>query len=44
MGFLSEDELASLRPSEISAFSGPVPTQIVSSDEYYPTPQTTRQR
>src|SRR5436853_7355775 len=44
MGFLSPDELDSLLPAETSAFPGPIPTQIVSSDEYYPTPQTPRQR
>jgi predicted TIM-barrel fold metal-dependent hydrolase len=44
MGYLSQDELDSLLPAETSAFPGPIPTQIVSSDEYYPTPQTPRQR
>src|SRR5215475_12915329 len=41
---LSDEELASLIPAETAAFPSPIPTQIVSSDEYYPTPQTPRQR
>ena len=44
MGFLSAEELGQLLPSETTAFPGPIPTQIVSSDEYYPTSQTPRQR
>ena len=44
MGFLSSEELERLLPSETAAFPGPIPTQVVSSDEYYPTPQTPRQR
>jgi hypothetical protein len=31
-------------PAETHAFPGPVPTQIVSSDEYFPSPQSTAQR
>ncbi len=33
-----------LLPAETHAFRGPVPTQIVSSEEYFPTPQTAAQR
>jgi predicted TIM-barrel fold metal-dependent hydrolase len=44
MGFLSDEELASLLPAETHAFAGPIPTQCVSSDEYYPAPQTRAQR
>jgi len=44
MRLLSQEELDSLLPSETSAFPSPIPTQIVSNDEYYPTPQTPRQR
>jgi predicted TIM-barrel fold metal-dependent hydrolase len=44
MGFLSQDELTALAPAETAAFPGPIPTQIVSSDEYFPSPQTARQR
>ena len=44
MGFLSQDELKVLAPAETAAFPGPIPTQIVSSDEYFPAPQSARQR
>ncbi len=44
MGLLSREELDSLLPAETHAFPGPIPTQTVSSDEYYPAPQTARQR
>jgi predicted TIM-barrel fold metal-dependent hydrolase len=44
MKFLSPEELAELLPAETSAFPSPVPTQIVSSDEYYPSPQNAQQR
>jgi hypothetical protein len=44
MRMLSDDELASLTPAETGSFPGPVPTQIVSSDEYMPVPQTRAQR
>ena len=43
MGFLSERELKALAPAETAAFPGPIPTQIVSSDEYAPSAQTARQ-
>ena len=43
MGFLSQDELKALAPAETAAFPGPIPTQIVSSDEYFPAPQSVRQ-
>jgi hypothetical protein len=43
-GFLSEKELAELVPSELCPHSTPIPTQIVSSDEYYPDPQSEKQR
>jgi predicted TIM-barrel fold metal-dependent hydrolase len=41
---LSDAEIAALQPAERAAFPGPIPTQIVSSDEYFPAPQTSRQR
>ena len=41
---LTDEELASLMPSELCQYQTPIPTQIVSSDEYYPAPQNTRQR
>src|SRR6476659_2238285 len=44
MKFLTEEQLSELRPAETSSFPSPVPTQIVSSDEYVPVPQTERQR
>ncbi|WP_020177351.1 amidohydrolase family protein [Methyloferula stellata] len=43
-GCLSEDERAGLFPSELVAHRTPIPTQIVSSDEYYPAPQNDKQR
>jgi predicted TIM-barrel fold metal-dependent hydrolase len=44
MRLLSERERSELLPAELIAFDSPVPTQIVSSDEFAPTPQTARQR
>src|ERR1700730_4336216 len=44
MKFLTDEQLRELLPAETSAFPSPVPTQIVSSDEYLPVPQTARQR
>jgi predicted TIM-barrel fold metal-dependent hydrolase len=44
MRLLSDAEIAGLEPAERAAFPGPIPTQIVSSDEYLPAPQTPRQR
>src|SRR5215471_21311585 len=44
MKFLSDEQLKELRPAETSSFPSPVPTQIVSSDEYLPVPQTRKQR
>ena len=41
---LSEEELAALMPSELVTYQTPIPTQIVSSDEFYPDPQNERQR
>jgi predicted TIM-barrel fold metal-dependent hydrolase len=43
MRFLSRDEMEQLRPAA-EAFASPIPTQIVSSDEYMPAPQTAKQR
>ena len=40
MRLLSPDEMQRLLPAETHAFHGPVPTQIVSSEAYFPTPQT----
>src|SRR5437764_10829006 len=41
---LTESELAALMPSELCQYQTPIPTQIVSSDEFYPDPQNERQR
>jgi hypothetical protein len=35
-GMLSDQELAALTPSELCPHRTPIPTQAVSSDEYYP--------
>ena len=44
MRLLSDAELKRLLPAETHAFPGPLPTQIVSSDEYFPAPQSPAQR
>jgi uncharacterized protein len=41
---LTKEELAALMPSELVQHRTPIPTQIVSSDEFYPDPQNERQR
>jgi len=43
-GMLSDEELAGLIPSEHLKLHTPIPTQVVSSDEFYPDPQNTKQR
>src|SRR5271168_5410686 len=44
MKFLTDEQLRELLPAETSSFPSPVPTQIVSSDEYMPVPQSAKQR
>jgi predicted TIM-barrel fold metal-dependent hydrolase len=44
MKFLSDQQISELLPAETASFPSPVPTQIVSSDEYLPAPQTKKQR
>jgi predicted TIM-barrel fold metal-dependent hydrolase len=44
MGLLDPEELSQLLPAETHAYSGPIPTQSVSSDEFMPAPQTRAQR
>ncbi len=44
MKFLTDDMIGGLAPAETSSFPSPVPTQIVSSDEFPPVPQSPRQR
>ena len=44
MKLLSDRERELLLPAEMAAFDSPVPTQIVSSDEFAPTAQTRAQR
>jgi predicted TIM-barrel fold metal-dependent hydrolase len=43
-GFLSEEELAALTPAELLPHETPIPTQVVSSDEFAPDPQNAKQR
>src|ERR1700752_668283 len=43
-GMLSDKELSELTPSEFVTLNTPIPTQIVSSDEFYPDPQNENQR
>jgi len=43
-GLLTEQELAQLTPSELFETRTPIPTQVVSSDEFYPAPQSEKQR
>src|SRR4029077_15621192 len=44
MRFLTDAQLSELQPAETASFPSPVPTQIVSSDEYMPIPQSAKQR
>jgi len=44
MGFLTEKEILELNPSELLPHPTPIPTQIVSSDEFTPPPQSEKQR
>ena len=44
MKFLTDEQLSELQPAETASFASPVPTQIVSSDEYMPVPQSAKQR
>ena len=44
MNLLDPEELRRLRPAEIHAYAGPIPTQSVSSDEFMPSPQTRDQQ
>jgi predicted TIM-barrel fold metal-dependent hydrolase len=44
MKFIADEHLRDLLPAETASFPSPVPTQIVSSDEYLPVPQTEKQR
>jgi uncharacterized protein len=43
MRLLSPAEMERLLPAETHAFRGPIPTQIVSSEEYFAVPQTRQQ-
>jgi hypothetical protein len=43
-GTLSDEELANLIPSEQLTLHTPIPTRIVSSDEFAPDPQNPKQR
>ncbi len=44
MGFLTDEEIAELRPAQEAMFPSPIPTRVVASDEFAPIPQTERQR
>src|SRR5260370_32479154 len=44
MHFLNDQEMTELLGAEEAAFPSPVPTQVVSSDEYLPSPQTPQQK
>jgi predicted TIM-barrel fold metal-dependent hydrolase len=44
MKYLTDEMISGLLPAETSSFPSPVPTQIVSSDEFTPVPQTAKQR
>src|SRR3712207_698840 len=44
MGFLTDEEIAELRPAQEAMFPSPIPTRVVSSDEFAPIPQTAQQR
>jgi hypothetical protein len=44
MKYLTDEMISGLSPAETSSFPSPVPTQIVSSDEFEPVPQSARQR
>ena len=44
MGMLSDEEHEKLAPARLNAPATPVPTQVVSSDEFMPVPQNERQR
>jgi predicted TIM-barrel fold metal-dependent hydrolase len=44
MKMLTDEMISGFLPAETSSFPSPVPTQIVSSDEYPPVPQTAKQR
>jgi len=44
MRLLSEEERARLAPADEAGFDSPIPTQVVSSDEFLPIPQTPSQR
>lgn len=43
MRIIGSDDMDQLLPAEEASLHSPIPTQIVSSDEYYPAPQTEKQ-
>src|SRR5262249_53264440 len=44
MKMLTDEMISGYSPAETASFASPVPTQIVSSDEFPPVPQTPGQR
>ena len=43
-GFLTDDDLNQLQPADEVMFPSPIPTQVVSYDEFWPMPQTENQK
>src|ERR1700679_3690062 len=41
---LNDQELSELTPAELLEHRTPIPTQVVASDEFYPSPQNEKQR
>lgn len=44
MSLLSQEELDRLMPAETLAYPSPIPTQVVSSAEFLPIPQTEKRQ
>ena len=44
MSQIGPKQATGLLPADEAGFASPIPTQIVSSDEYLPAPQTDKQR
>jgi uncharacterized protein len=44
MQYLEPNRRKHMAPAETNSFAAPVPTQIVSSEEYFPPPQTAKQK
>jgi len=44
MRAIGPEQMKDVLPAEEAPFAAPIPTQIISSDEYLPAPQTDQQR